>query len=144
MSQLYVALNSWVGCIKCYQIHESYENVGVTEILRSIWLFSANTIKSSESFIKHPTQLIIAADNCHIYYFLWNCILKIKSDTYEIFIFTSIAVRITEICRESADAQKYKSFQPIVPHIYSSSYPFFCHCIFQTEYCFRTTALATC
>jgi hypothetical protein len=36
----------------------------ITEILRRIWLFSANKIKSSESVIK-PTQLIIAAHNCH-------------------------------------------------------------------------------
>ena len=31
----------------------------ITEILRRIWLFSANKIKSSESFSKQPTQLII-------------------------------------------------------------------------------------
>ena len=39
--------------------------MGITEILRRICLFSANEIKSSESFSKHPTQLIIAAYNCH-------------------------------------------------------------------------------
>ena len=33
--------------------------MGITEILRRIWLFSANKIKSSESFSKQPTQLII-------------------------------------------------------------------------------------
>ena len=33
--------------------------VGITEILRWIWLFSANKIKSSESFSKQPTQLIV-------------------------------------------------------------------------------------
>ena len=38
--------------------------MGITEILRRIWLFSAN-IKSSEYFSKHPTQLTIAAHNCH-------------------------------------------------------------------------------
>ena len=31
----------------------------MTEILRRIWLFSANKIKSSESFSKQPTQLIV-------------------------------------------------------------------------------------
>ena len=31
----------------------------ITEILRRIWLFSANKIKSSESFSKHSTQLIV-------------------------------------------------------------------------------------
>ena len=33
------------------------KRMGITEILRRIWLFSANKIKSSESF--KPTQLII-------------------------------------------------------------------------------------
>jgi hypothetical protein len=37
--------------------------MGITEILRRTWLFSANKIKIAESFSKHPTQLIIAADN---------------------------------------------------------------------------------
>ena len=31
----------------------------ITEILRKIWLFSATKIKSSESFSKQPTQLIV-------------------------------------------------------------------------------------
>ena len=35
--------------------------MGITEILRGIWLFSA----ISESFSKQLTQLIIAAHNCH-------------------------------------------------------------------------------
>ena len=39
--------------------------MGITEILRMIWLFSANKIKSSESFSKQLTQLIITAHNCH-------------------------------------------------------------------------------
>ena len=34
------------------------KRMGVTEILRRIWLFSANKIKSSESFRKQPTELI--------------------------------------------------------------------------------------
>ena len=37
----------------------------ITEILRRIWLSSANKIKKSESVSKQPTQLIIAAHNCH-------------------------------------------------------------------------------
>jgi hypothetical protein len=44
------------------------KRMGITEILRRICLFSANKIKSSESFSKQPTQLIvelIAADNWH-------------------------------------------------------------------------------
>ena len=39
--------------------------MGITEILRRIWLFSANKIKILESGSKQPTQLIIAAHNCH-------------------------------------------------------------------------------
>ena len=48
------------------------KRMGITEILRRIWLFSANKIKSSDSFSKPPTQLIIelneliiAAYNCY-------------------------------------------------------------------------------
>ena len=33
--------------------------MGITVILRRIWLFSANKIKSFESFSKQPTQLIV-------------------------------------------------------------------------------------
>ena len=35
------------------------KRIGITEILRIIWLFSVNKIKSSESFSKQPTQLTI-------------------------------------------------------------------------------------
>jgi hypothetical protein len=35
------------------------KRMGITEILGMIWLFSANKIKSSESFSKQPTQLIV-------------------------------------------------------------------------------------
>ena len=35
------------------------KRMGIKEILRRIWLFSANKIKSSESFSKQPTQLIV-------------------------------------------------------------------------------------
>ena len=41
------------------------KRMGITEILRRIWLFPANKIKSSESGSKQPTQLIIAVHNCH-------------------------------------------------------------------------------
>ena len=35
------------------------KRMGITEILRRIWLFSANKIKSSVSFSNQPTQLIV-------------------------------------------------------------------------------------
>ena len=43
------------------------KRIGITEILRRIWLFSANKIKSSESISKQATQLIIAADDGLLY-----------------------------------------------------------------------------
>ena len=56
--------------------------MGITEILRRIWLFSANKIKSSESFSKQPTQLIFKLNSSlqHInvtlsFYKLWILIL---------------------------------------------------------------------
>ena len=42
------------------------KRMGITKILRRIWLFPANKIKSSESVSKQPTQLILAAENRHI------------------------------------------------------------------------------
>ena len=56
---------SWVGCLLTdsvlpdTSIHEENGN-------NRIWLFSANKIKSSESVIKQPTQLIIAVELRHI------------------------------------------------------------------------------
>ena len=35
------------------------KRMGLPEILRRIWLFSANKIKSSESFSRQPAQLIV-------------------------------------------------------------------------------------
>ena len=35
------------------------KRMGITEISRRIWLFSANKIKSSKSVSKQPTQLIV-------------------------------------------------------------------------------------
>ena len=39
------------------------KRMGITEILRRIWLFSANKIKSFESFSKQPTQLIVKVNS---------------------------------------------------------------------------------
>ena len=35
------------------------KRMGITDILRMIWLFFANKVKSSESFSKQPIQLIV-------------------------------------------------------------------------------------
>ena len=48
------------------------KRMGLTEILRRIWLFTANKIKSSESVSKQPTQLIIATE---IMYYGHNSVL---------------------------------------------------------------------
>ena len=45
----------------------------ITEILRRIWLFSAEKIKSSESFGKQPTQLIVKLNSS-----LWHIIVTIN------------------------------------------------------------------
>ena len=55
---------SWVGTNRLNATkYMKVKRMGITEILRMIWIFSANKIKSSESVSKQPTQLIIAADN---------------------------------------------------------------------------------
>ena len=46
------------------------KKMGITELLRRIWLFSANNIKSSESVSKHPTQLIVEINSS-----LWHIIV---------------------------------------------------------------------
>ena len=51
------------------------KRMGITEILRRIWLFSANKTKSSESFSKQPTQLIVELNSLSQ---LWHCILSSK------------------------------------------------------------------
>ena len=64
MCQLSEAIMSWVGTNRLNATkYMKVKRMGITEILRMIWIFSANKIKSSESVSKQPTQLIIAADN---------------------------------------------------------------------------------
>ncbi len=35
------------------------KRMGITEILKGIWIFSGNEIENSESVSKQPTQLIV-------------------------------------------------------------------------------------
>ena len=37
--------------------------MGITEVLKRIWLFSAKKVKSSESVSKQPTQLIVKVNS---------------------------------------------------------------------------------
>jgi hypothetical protein len=52
----------------------------ITEILRKIWLFSENKKKSSESFIKQPTQLIIELNSSLRYIFVTLLLLHYYAD----------------------------------------------------------------
>ena len=52
------------------------KGMGITEILRRIWLFSSNKIKSHESFSKQPTQLIVKLNSS-----LWYIIITQRFDT---------------------------------------------------------------
>ena len=57
--------------------------MGITEILGRIWLFNANKIKISKSVSKQPTQLIIAAHNCHIGHIIVTivgCLIEVSSE----------------------------------------------------------------
>ena len=45
------------GLIICRMVRVQFKRTGVTEILRGIWLFSANKIKTSESVSKKSFQL---------------------------------------------------------------------------------------
>ena len=54
------------------------KRMGISEILRRIWLFSANEIKSSESISKQPAQLIVELNLS-----LWHIIVtKESTETY--------------------------------------------------------------
>ena len=57
---------SWVHYTLSATRYKNVKRMGITEILWRIWLSSVNEIKSSESVSKQPSQLIIAAHNCHI------------------------------------------------------------------------------
>jgi len=48
------------------------KKMGITEILRRIWLFSANKIKNFESGSKQPNQLIVQLNSS-----LWHIIVTL-------------------------------------------------------------------
>ena len=53
--------------------------MGIKEVLRRIWLFSASKIKSSESGSKQPTQLIVKLNSS-----LWHIIVTIVFAQWQI------------------------------------------------------------
>ena len=69
VTQWWVELDDELSCLFPNRLGATrlmkVKRMGITEILRMIWLFFANKIKSSESISKHPTQLIIAGKIRH-------------------------------------------------------------------------------
>ena len=59
------------------------KRIGITEILRRIWLFFANKEKSSESGSKKPTQLIVEL-NISLWHIIvtqamiWPCVTSMQ------------------------------------------------------------------
>ena len=69
----------WVdGILLSATRYMKVKRMGITEILRKIWLFSANKIKSSESVTKQPTQLIIVAEIRHITVYSYSLFTRLK------------------------------------------------------------------
>ena len=67
------------------------KRMGITEILRRIWLFSANKIKSSESVSKQPTQLIVELNSSlrHIIVTKMSCFYEELCLHYFFYLFTN-------------------------------------------------------
>jgi len=55
--------------------------MGITEILRRIWLFSANKIKRSESYSKQPTQHIVQLKSS-----LWHIIVTLGNLKFQLWL----------------------------------------------------------
>jgi hypothetical protein len=81
------------------------KRMGIKEILRRIWLFSANNIKSSESFSKQPTQLIIELNSS-----LRHIIVTLTAD---ILVFFGSYLPITK-------RQKYEMNIHLFPALFNS------------------------
>ena len=70
--------------------------MGITEILRKIWPFSASKMKSSESFSKQPTQLIVELNSSlrqiiDSFVFCWSAVLILVSLRNLIFRFETLS-----------------------------------------------------
>ena len=115
------------------------KRLGITEILRRIWLFFANKIKSSASFSKQPTQLIVELNSslrhiivtyemqelCSMYFnkttpaslmrrdYDAPCSSRIASSRYRLYIFWRIYVLCDDIilCNSKSPAAKLISAQ---------------------------------
>ena len=66
--------------------------MGITEILRRIWVFSANKIKSSESFSKQPIQLIIDLNSSLQHIIVTNAFSRKKIEKWKYFLFLGCVV----------------------------------------------------
>ena len=66
------------------------KRIGIIEILRRIWLFSANKIKSSESVSKQPTQLIVKLNPSLRQKLDTHTIRMVKDDNYRTILTTGV------------------------------------------------------
>jgi hypothetical protein len=85
------------------------KRMGITEVLRRIWLFSENKIKSSESGRKQPTQLIIELNSSlrHIIVTLGTFLISLKKLTEKnIHTATYRITNLEKLAEETLSLQK--------------------------------------
>ena len=96
---------SWVGCLLT-DLVLPVKRMGITEILRRIWLFSANKTKSFESFSKQPTQLIVKLNSSlrHIIVTMVSnsCSVHVNNNTWLMTQFNDHLLQI-ETCKNFND-----------------------------------------
>ena len=94
------------------------KRMGITEILRRIWLFSANKIKSSESGSKQPTQLIVEFNSSiqHIIFAFFFVLADSSNSTSNVTTSSSIAKSIeATVARISVITTKAATYETTVP-----------------------------
>ena len=98
MWQLCAAMMSWVGCLITDSglpgTYMKVKRIGIKEILRRIWLFSATKIKCSESDSKQPTQLIVELNSSLRHIIVTKAMMQI--DTFN---WNSCIIVLQIICR---------------------------------------------
>ena len=78
------------------------KRMGITEILRRIWLFSANQIKSSESFSKLNLSLRhIIFTQVVIYFIIYSDIIFVSSFDSVQFLFQKIIEKMGKLIKSS-------------------------------------------
>ena len=86
--------------------------MGKTKVLRRIWLFSANTIKSSKSFSKQQTQLIIELNSSLQHIIFTQDFIKRTLPVIQI----EVLARIYELVSGTFGSQDYKEHNYLKIH----------------------------